>query len=228
MAKKEIVIKTQDLQKTYRLGRRNFVNALNGVDFELERGDFVALIGPSGSGKSTFMHLVGLLQAPSAGKIWIKGQEMTKISKRTYPRFRAEHIGFVFQGFNLIPTLTAKENVMLSGRYAGMSHSLARDHAEELLTKFGLQDRMNHKPDELSGGQQQRVAIARALINNPALILADEPTGELDSKNSKDVIATLKELNSSGQTILIVTHNTEVAKMAKKIVKMKDGRILGK
>jgi len=107
MAKKEIVIKTQDLQKTYRLGRRNFVNALNGVDFELERGDFVALIGPSGSGKSTFMHLVGLLQAPSAGKIWIKGQEMTKISKRTYPRFRAEHIGFVFQGFNLIPTLTA-------------------------------------------------------------------------------------------------------------------------
>ena len=226
MAEKETVIKTKELQKTYRLGRKNFVSALNGVDFELGKGDFVALVGPSGSGKSTFMHLVGLLQTPSAGKIWIKGEEMTEVSKRSYPRFRSENIGFVFQGFNLIPTLTAKENVMLSGRYAGMSHRLARDHAEELLAKFGLQDRMNHKPDELSGGQQQRVAIARALINSPAIILADEPTGELDSKTSREVVEMLKELNSSGQTILIVTHNTEVAKMAKKIVEMKDGRIV--
>ena len=226
MTKKEVVIETKNLTKTYKLGRGNLVSALAGVDFELKKGDFVALIGPSGSGKSTFMHLVGLLQTPSSGEIWINGKNMSKISSRNYPKFRAKHIGFVFQGFNLIPTLSAKENVILAGRYSGLSQKIAKERAEKLLKRVGLKDRMNHRPDELSGGQQQRVAIARALINTPSIILADEPTGELDSKTSKEIVEMLKELNKQGQTFLIVTHNLEVAKMTKQIIKMHDGKIV--
>ncbi len=225
MAKPKIILETRKLTKVYRKGKQNEVVALDRVDFKLRKGDFVALIGPSGSGKSTFMHLIGLLQRPTSGKVLISGSDMTGLSSKLYPKIRAKKIGFVFQGFNLVSTLNAIENVMLAGRYAGLSAREAREKAEKILTKLGLEGRLYHRPNELSGGQEQRVAIARALINDPEIILADEPTGELDSKTSKDLMKMLKELNDKGQTILMVTHNLDVAKIAKKIVKMKDGKI---
>jgi len=222
----EVVLKTENLKQVYNPGHKNEVQALRGVNFELARGDFVAMVGPSGSGKSTFMHLVGLLQTPTEGTIWLHGHNVSDIAKRRYPRLRAEEIGFVFQGFNLIPTLSAKENVMLAGRYAGLSARRARARAEELLREMGLGERMNHRPSELSGGQSQRVAIARALVNRPSLVLADEPTGELDSKTAAEIMAMLKRLNREGQTFLMVTHNLEVARLAEKVVTMRDGRIV--
>jgi len=224
--KSEVVLKAENLKKIYNQGHKNEVQALRGINFELMRGDFVALVGPSGSGKSTFMHLVGLLQTATEGNIWLHGHNINDIPKRRYPRLRAQEIGFVFQGFNLIPTLSAKENVMLAGRYAGLSARQARSRAEELLRQMGLGERMNHRPSELSGGQSQRVAIARALVNRPSLVLADEPTGELDSKTAAEIMAMLKKLNREGQTFLMVTHNLEVADLAEKVVTMRDGRIV--
>ena len=226
MPKSKIVLETKKLTKIYRPGKQNEVRALDGVSFKLKKSDFVALIGPSGSGKSTFMHLIGLLQKPTSGKIFISGDDMTQISNRLYPKIRAKKIGFVFQGFNLISTLSAKENVMLAGRYAGLSGKEARERTEKLLSDLGLKDRMNHRPNELSGGQEQKVAIARALVNNPEIILADEPTGELDSKNSAEIVKILRDLARQGQTIMIVTHNLEVAKKADKIIKMQDGKMI--
>lgn len=220
------VLETKKLTKVYRPGKQNEVRALDGVDFKLKKADFVALVGPSGSGKSTFMHLIGLLQRPTSGKIMIGGKDMTAISNKLYPKIRAKKIGFIFQGFNLISTLSAIENVMLAGRYAGLSGKEARARAEKILTELGLEERINHRPSELSGGQEQRVAIARALINDPEIILADEPTGELDSRNSAEIVKLLKELSRRGQTILIVTHNLEVAKKANKIIKMQDGKMI--
>ncbi len=222
----EIVIKTQDLKQTYKMGRENSIYALRGIDFELKSGEFVALVGASGSGKSTFMHLVGLLQRPTGGKIFIEGVDVTDLPRRKYSKLRAKKIGFIFQGFNLIPTLSARENVILAARYAGTSNKEAKKNSEELLKKLGLADRMNHRPSELSGGQQQRVAIARALVNNPAIILADEPTGELDSKTSAEIVELLHNLSAKGQTILMVTHNEDVAKKAHREVRMADGKII--
>jgi len=222
---KRIAVRTEGLAKTYRLGRDNLIKALDGVDFELEEGDFAALVGPSGSGKSTFMHLVGLLQSPDEGRVIINGEDMSRVPRRKYPSLRSRKIGFIFQGFNLIPNLTALENVVLAAKYARMPSRVAVQKSKEILTKLGLGDRMKHRPSELSGGQQQRVAIARALINNPAIILADEPTGELDTKTSAEIVKILQDLNQNGQTILIVTHNPEVAKEAKRIIKMADGKI---
>jgi putative ABC transport system ATP-binding protein len=226
MRKKRVVLETKKLTKIYRRGKENEVRALNGVSFKLKRGDFVALVGPSGSGKSTFMHLIGLLQKPTSGKVYIGGADMTAIPNKLYPKVRAKKIGFVFQGFNLISTLNAFENVMLAGRYAGLSSKEAREKAEKVLTDLGLKNRMYHRPSELSGGQEQRVAIARALINSPEIILADEPTGELDSKNSVEIVKLLKGLSKKGQTILIVTHNLDVAKKADKVIKMQDGKMI--
>jgi putative ABC transport system ATP-binding protein len=226
MLRNKIVLETKKLTKIYRKGKQNEVKALDRVNFKLEKGEFVALVGPSGSGKSTFMHLVGLLQRPTSGKILIGGKDVTAISKKFYPKIRARKIGFVFQGFNLIATLSALENVMLAGQYAGLPSKEARSRARKILTDLGLEGRMGHRPNELSGGQEQRVAIARALINNPEIILADEPTGELDSKNSNEIVKLLKGLSQKGQTILIVTHNLEVARKADKIIKMQDGKMI--
>jgi len=219
------IVRAEGLKKTYKMSRRNLVKALNGVDVEIKEGDFSAIIGPSGCGKSTLMHILGLLDRPDAGSLEIDGENVIKLSEKRAYRMRAKKIGFIFQGFNLIPTLTALENVLLAGKYGGMNRDERLERAKYLLKTLGLGDRMNHKPNELSGGQQQRVAIARALINNPSIILADEPTGELDSKNSLEIMDILKKLNKEeGKTFVIVTHNMEVANSCKKIIKLRDGK----
>lgn len=219
------IIEAKGLKKTYRMSKTNVVEALRGVDMTINEGDFTAIVGPSGCGKSTLLHMLGLLDAPDEGVLMIDGVDTSTIKEKQAHTFRAQKIGFVFQGFNLIPSLTAIENVMLAGRYGRQSMVERRKRAEELLSLVDLRDRMHHRPNELSGGQQQRVALARALVNNPSLILADEPTGELDSQNSLEIIAILKKLNTEqNRTFVIVTHNTEVAEACKKIERLKDGR----
>ncbi len=219
------LIEARNLQKSYQLTKSNIVHALGGVDITVEEGDFSAIIGPSGCGKSTLLHILGILDKPDAGAYTLDGVDVMRLPEREAHAIRAKKLGFIFQGFNLIPTLTAKENVMQAGKYGGMSVKQRRARAEELLALMGLQERMDHKPNELSGGQQQRVAIARALVNNPAIILADEPTGELDSATSLEIIDLLKKLNrENNQTFLMVTHNLEVADACKKTIKLKDGK----
>jgi putative ABC transport system ATP-binding protein len=218
------LIHATGLKKCYPLTKTNTVHALRGVSIDVEEGDFSAIIGPSGCGKSTLLHILGLLDAPDEGQYTLDGIDVMKMKAGEANVVRAKKLGFIFQGFNLIPTLTAKENVMQAGKYGGMSMKERKVRAEELLQLMGLQDRMDHKPNELSGGQQQRVAIARALVNKPAIILADEPTGELDSATSLEIIELLKKLNrENNQTFLMVTHNLEVANACKKTVKLKDG-----
>jgi len=219
------VVKAKGIKKTYKMSKRNVVHALRGVDIEIREGNFSAIIGPSGCGKSTLMHILGLLDRPDAGILEIDGVNMTRLPEKKAFRMRAKKIGFIFQGFNLIPTLTALENVILAGKYGGMKRRKRIIRAKELLSMLGLRDRLNHKPSELSGGQQQRVAIARALINDPSIILADEPTGELDSKTSMEIMEILFKLNEKeNKTFLIVTHNMEVAEACKKIIKLRDGK----
>ena len=221
----KVVISAKGLKKSYKMSKTNIVQALSGVDLEIKEGDFTAIIGPSGCGKSTMMHMIGLVDRPDEGTIVINGEDVTKYKERKLTKFRAKTIGFIFQGFNLLPTLTALENVALAARYGGLSKKQAKVAAKEMLTSMGLAERLNHLPNELSGGQQQRVAIARALINKPALILADEPTGELDTQNSIEIINMLKDLNKkNNQTFLIVTHNLEVAHACNQIIEMRDGR----
>jgi putative ABC transport system ATP-binding protein len=221
----KIIASAKGIEKSYKMSKKNVVHALKGVSIEVREGDFSAIIGPSGCGKSTLMHILGLLDRPDKGTLEIGGEDMSKIKEKSAYRIRARKIGFIFQGFNLISTLTALENVMLAGRYGGLSLSERKNRAKNLLELLGLKDRINHKPNELSGGQQQRVAIARALINDPALILADEPTGELDSKTSLEIMDILKKLNrEEKKTFLIVTHNLDVAKVCKKIIRLKDGK----
>jgi len=221
------IIEAKNLEKSYKMSKDNLVTALKGVDLRIEKGDFTAIVGPSGCGKSTLLHLVGLLDQPDKGTIEIDGIDVTRMKDKQAYKLRAKKIGFVFQGFNLIPTLTALENVMLAGKYGGLKPRERKKRATELLEMMGLKDRMNHKPNELSGGQAQRVTLARALTNNPSIILADEPTGELDSKNSMEIIEMLKKLNQKeNHTFLIVTHNDEVARACKKIVHLKDGKNL--
>jgi len=220
-----IIVQASGLKKSYKMSKTNIVKALDGVDIEIHEGDFSAIVGPSGCGKSTLMHILGLLDRPDEGKIMIGGDDMSNLKDREAHKIRAKKIGFIFQGFNLIPTLTALENVILAGKYGGMSVSARRRRAKELMEMVGLSDRMNHKPYELSGGQQQRVAIARALMNDPAIILADEPTGELDTKTSLEIMEMLKKLNKENKkTFLIVTHNPEVADSCKKVIHLKDGK----
>lgn len=219
------IVEAKNIQKSYRMSKRNIVHALCGVDIEVKEGDFSAIIGPSGCGKSTLMHILGLLDRPDEGTLEIDEIDMSRLKEKKAFRIRAKKIGFIFQGFNLIPTLTAFENVLLAGKYGGMSSADRKERAKELMKLLGLEDRMHHKPNELSGGQQQRVAIARALINDPSLILADEPTGELDSKTSLEIMAILKKLNrDENKTFLIVTHNMDVANECKKIICLKDGK----
>jgi putative ABC transport system ATP-binding protein len=218
------VVEAKKITKSYKMSKTNIVKALNGVNILVKKGDFSAIVGPSGCGKSTLMHILGLLDRPDSGQLIIDGIDMSKMKEKEAVKIRSEKIGFIFQGFNLIPTLTAFENVVLAGRYGGMKGKERKNRAVELLKMVGLEDRMNHKPSELSGGQQQRVAIARALMNDPAIILADEPTGELDSKTSLEIMEMLKKLNREGKTFLIVTHNMEVAHECKKLIKLKDGK----
>jgi len=219
------VIEGRGLKKSYKMSKKNIINALNGVDIIVEQGDFTAIVGPSGCGKSTLLHILGLLDSPDEGELIIDGMDASRLKEKKACKIRAQKIGFVFQGFNLIPSLTALENVMLAGRYGGLSVKERKEKALKLLADMGLEERANHKPAELSGGQQQRVALARALINDPAIILADEPTGELDSKTSLEIMEMLKKINQKeNRTFLIVTHNNEVARTCKKSIVLRDGK----
>jgi len=219
------IISGKNLEKSYRMSKRNIVKALCGVDIEINDGDFTAIVGPSGCGKSTLLHILGLLDRPDEGSLVIDGIDVSKMKEKQAYKLRAKKIGFVFQGFNLIPTLTGLENVMLAGKYGGLKLKERKEKALSLFKMMGLSGRENHKPNELSGGQQQRVALARALINDPTLILADEPTGELDSKTSLEIMEMLNKLNrEENRTFVIVTHNDEVAHTCKKIIRLRDGK----
>jgi putative ABC transport system ATP-binding protein len=225
------LLEGRNLRKTYRLSRRNQVKALRGVEIKIGHGEMVALMGPSGSGKSTLMHILGLLHAPDGddgppAELSITGVDVTSMSERTRTRMRADTMGFVFQSYNLVPTLTAAENVALAGEYAGSSRREAMAAAVEALGWVGLAEREDHRPMELSGGEQQRVAIARSLVNKPKLLLADEPTGNLDSGHSQEVLALLRRFNKErGQTLLLVTHDAEVGAFCDRIIHMRDGLI---
>ncbi|MBU7033166.1 MAG: ABC transporter ATP-binding protein [Theionarchaea archaeon] len=201
------------------------VNALRGVSLDIREGEFVSIVGTSGSGKSTLLNLVGGLMKPSTGSILVKGVELSTINENDLALFRRRYIGFVFQSFNLVNTLTAVENVELPLIFSNISHLEREKRVTTLLTDLRLEDRLDHKPSELSGGQQQRVSIARAIINNPEIILADEPTGNLDSKTSEDIMEILYSLNKQGQTFLIVTHDMNVAHYGNRIIYLTDGKI---
>lgn len=218
------VIRTEGLRKYYVLGAET-VRAVRGVDLQVGRGEFVAIMGPSGSGKSTFMNLIGCLDTPTDGRYWLNGREVSELSDDQLARVRNRDIGFVFQTFNLLPRASSLHNVELPLIYAGVPAKVRRKRAEEKLERVGLGDRMHHKPPELSGGQRQRVAIARALVNDPALLLADEPTGNLDSETSRDIVRILVELNRAGQTILLVTHEPDIAEAASRQIHLTDGLV---
>jgi len=219
-----MIIRTEGLRKYYVLGAET-VRAVRGVDLEVSRGEFVAIMGASGSGKSTFMNLIGCLDTPTAGQYWLNGRKVSELSDDQLARVRNRDIGFVFQTFNLLPRATALHNVELPLIYAGVPARERRKRAEEKLERVGLGDRMHHKPPELSGGQRQRVAIARALVNDPALLLADEPTGNLDSTTSREIVQILVELNRTGQTILMVTHESDIAASASRQIHLTDGLV---
>lgn len=220
----EPVLRVRNLSKTYMQGKIP-VHALSDVSFDVEKGEFLSIVGPSGSGKSTLLSMIGLLDKPTSGSVFIDDKEITKAKESEVPKLRREKIGFVFQHFNLIPTLTAFENVDIAMRFARKPKNERKKMAVELLTQMGLSDRMKHKPSELSGGEQQRTAIARALSNHPAIILADEPTGEVDTKTRDMIVNLLRKLSEEGHTILVVTHDIAVAQQTGRIITMRDGKI---
>ncbi len=220
----EELIRLENVWKSYYGGA--VVHALRGVSISIFKGDFISILGPSGSGKSTFLHIASLLDKPTKGKVFFRGKEVSHLSDEELSNIRGKRIGFVFQAFNLIPNMTALENVELPLMIQGFSEEERRKRALSMLEKLGLKERIYHFPSQLSGGQKQRVAIARALIVSPDVVFADEPTGNLDSKSGKEVIKIFKKLNKEGKTLVIVTHDPEVAKVAKKIFYIRDGQII--
>jgi putative ABC transport system ATP-binding protein len=221
--KKEI-IELEDVCRYYRIGR-SIVKAAQNVDLKIKKGDFVAIVGPSGSGKSTLMNLVGALDLATRGNIFLDEENIEHLEESELAQIRGKRIGFIFQTFNLIPTLTALENVTLPMFFQDVSKGEREERARKLLAQLGLKKRIEHLPSELSGGERQRVAIARALANDPEVILADEPTGNLDTKTGKKVLDILKELNKQGKTVIIVTHDMDMARQANRIVRLKDGKV---
>lgn len=220
------LISLSKVTKSYKLGDDIMVNALQGINLEIKRGEFVAITGPSGSGKSTLMHIVGILDKPTTGTVMLEGKDISKLPEEELATLRNKYIGFVFQAFNLLTKTSARDNVELPLIYSGDKKTVRDAKAIEELKKVGLGERLDHTPAQLSGGQQQRVAIARALVTKPSLILADEPTGNLDSKSGEEIMNLLKSLNKDGNTIVLVTHDMDIAKNAKRIVLIKDGVIV--
>ena len=220
----DVVILTHNLAREYEIGAE-VVRALRGVDIQIRRNEFVAIMGPSGSGKSTLMNLIGCLDTPTAGEYWLNGQQVSELSDDALARIRNKEIGFVFQTFNLLPRASALHNVELPLIYAGASGRVRRERAALALQRVGLGDRMEHKPNELSGGQRQRVAIARALVNEPSILLADEPTGNLDSATGNEIMNLFEELHTQGQTIVLVTHEHDIAEHAHRQIHLLDGKI---
>lgn len=220
----QTLISMQNIWKTYQMGTEE-LHALRDVSFQVEKGDYLAIIGPSGSGKSTLMNLIGCLDSPTRGQYWINGQLVSDMTDDELARIRNKEIGFVFQTFNLLARATALHNVELPLIYAGMRAGERHDRAQAALASVELGDRVTHRPNELSGGQRQRVAIARALVNNPSILLADEPTGALDSKTSIEIMALFEKLHADGNTIIVVTHEHEVAERAHRVITIRDGQI---
>lgn len=224
MSEKEAVIQITDLTRTYKMGE-TLVRALAGVSFNVKENEYIAIMGPSGSGKSTLMNMIGCLDTPSSGEYILNGNQVSQMDDAELAEVRNREIGFVFQTFNLLPRTSCLANVELPLIYAGMKSSERKEKAAEVLEKVGLGDRMDHKPNELSGGQRQRVAIARALVNNPSILLADEPTGNLDSKTGDEIMLLFEELYRQGNTIILVTHENDIAKYSRRIVRLRDGLI---
>ncbi|HEU4762355.1 MAG TPA: ABC transporter ATP-binding protein [Gemmatimonadales bacterium] len=218
------VLRVAGLERRYDMGGE-VVHALRGVSLTIRRNEYVAIMGPSGSGKSTMMNILGCLDTPDAGEYWLNGEEVSKLGDDALARVRNREIGFVFQTFNLLPRASALHNVELPLIYAGLSASERRERAEQALVRVGLGERMHHRPNELSGGQRQRVAIARALVNRPSILLADEPTGNLDSTTSEEIMAVFEELHAQGQTVVMVTHEPDIAAYAERIITLRDGKV---
>jgi len=219
---REPVIRVSDLHKNYRMGS-DTIHALNGVDCAIRENEYVAVMGPSGSGKSTLMNIIGCLDRPTTGEYWLSGENVSKFGDKSLARVRNRRIGFVFQTFNLLPRATAVQNVEIPLMYGGVGRRKRRARAREVLERVGLKDRMKHRPSELSGGQRQRVAVARALVNEPEILLADEPTGNLDSRTGEDIMDLFDTLHHAGQTIILVTHETHIANRAHRHVQLHDG-----
>ncbi|QLD88197.1 ABC transporter ATP-binding protein [Natronomonas salina] len=223
MPSQDLAVALTDVRKTYQRGEP--VHALDGVTLEIPRGSYTAIMGPSGSGKSTLMNLVGCLDTPTAGDVVVDGQDVGRLSGRERTRLRGTEVGFVFQSFNLMPRLTALENVAMPQLFQGVGRRARRDRAEALLDRVGIADRADHRPNELSGGQRQRVALARALVNDPALVLADEPSGNLDTETEAQVLDLFGEFHAAGTTMVVVTHEPHVAERAERVVHLLDGKI---